>query len=212
MKKVVGLLSCVIVGFILSCQKSPEPNYSIIPYIEFRDFEFIPGNVSSLIPDTLKLKFYLRDGDFDLGLGPNDINPPYNLFYFLDKASGELIPGNEIPADYSNLVIYKDRKTIDTLPALNCSRWMLKYSSDLPPKVIDTLYFQANPNARNLFLGIYTEDNTQVWTYFDINAQNSFRCNFSSNVRFKLAIRSIPLPSNFIKRRDTYLCYLKHSS
>jgi hypothetical protein len=127
-----------------------------------------------LIPDTLKLKFYLRDGDFDLGLGPNDINPPYNLFYFLDKASGELIPGNEIPADYSNLVIYKDRKTIDTLPALNCSRWMLKYSSDLPPKVIDTLYFQANPNARNLFLGIYTEDNTQVWTYFDINAQNSF--------------------------------------
>jgi hypothetical protein len=85
--------------------------------------------------------------------------------FVLNRITGQLIPENDIPADLSNLALYSNRKAIDTLPPLNCSRWLITHNSNGQPN--DTLYIQYNPNYMNVFVDIYTEDSNHVWTYFD---------------------------------------------
>lgn len=73
------------------CDKNEkEPEYSIEPYIEFRNLEFIPVEGSTM-PDTLNVKFYFRDGDMDLGLSPGDMDSTYQLTHiYLEAGNGKL--------------------------------------------------------------------------------------------------------------------------
>lgn len=157
-----------ILVFALGCENknlAPE-DYPIIPYVEFRDLKFIAGNINNSIADTLRLKFYLRDGDSDLGLDSDNSSPPYNVLYVLNRTNGQLIAVNDIPKDHSNLVTYSDRKSIDTLPPIGCSRWRLSYNMN--SFTYDTIYLQNNPNAWNAFVSIYIQDSgTQSWKLFD---------------------------------------------
>lgn len=68
-----------------------NPNYPIEPSIEFKSIQFIETSLVSEF-DTLKLKIKYRDGDSDLGLDDNYLEPPYNpYFLFLEDGSGDTI-------------------------------------------------------------------------------------------------------------------------
>jgi|GEM_PF-4645443 len=172
-RKVLGFLAFVTVAFILSCQNNKEPNYPVTPYVEFQDLKYSSGNNNQ--PDTLKLKLYLRDGDFDLGLDYTDSLPPFNTLFVLNKLTGELIPVNDIPTDHTNLVLYPDRKKIDTLPSLSCSRWLFPVRQH----AFDTVYYQPNRNHYNTSLNLYYQDTDLSWKYFDFNSY--FKINNVSN-------------------------------
>lgn len=165
----------VVFAFILSCQNNKEPNYPIIPYVEFRELKYILGinNSSVYEPDTVRLKFYLRDGDFDLGLDRFNTQAPYNPITVLNKLTGQFIPlAYGITADHSNLILYSDKKTIDTLPPLSCSRWTQTYTLTGEPS--DTVYCLFNSNYSNLFIDIFMETSPRVWSYFDYTKPSSF--------------------------------------
>ncbi len=176
MKKIIGLLSCVIIAFILSCQNSSEPNYSIIPYIQLKDFKFVKGDVSKVIADTFKLTFFLRDGDFDLGIRPSDTLAQFTTPFYYNKKLNKFIPSYEIPQNHSDLIVYSDRKTIDTLPPLSCSRWELFYGNTPGgvPIVTDTVYVLQNRNAYNINTDLYYLDANQAWVRFDFSSVYNF--------------------------------------
>jgi hypothetical protein len=162
MRKSFGFILPLAFAFILSCQSNgTEPNYSIIPYVEFRDLKL--GQGGSAQPDTLTLKFYLRDGDFDLGRDYGDTIPPFNPIFVINKVNGQFIPVTSMPADHTNLIVYRDRKTIDTLPPLNCKNWTQTFHSYA---LSDTVYHIANPNYWNLTVDLFSKG-SQDWTYFD---------------------------------------------
>jgi hypothetical protein len=163
MKRISGTILTVGFAFLLSCENKNTQDFPVIPYVEFRDLKFTPG---STVPDTLKLSFYLRDGDFDLGLYNTNTLPPFNSIFVLNKITGQLIPVNEVPADRSNLVLFPDKKTIDTLPPLSCSRWQYR--------PFDTVYYQPNRSYNNISINLYYQDSTQVWKYLDINSYFKF--------------------------------------
>lgn len=82
--RVVATIS-ILLSSILLTQCDSEENFPVEPYIEFRSLSFVETE-NPTIPDTLKLSFYFRDGDFDLGIDPNEIDPPFNPYnyYFKD--------------------------------------------------------------------------------------------------------------------------------
>lgn len=78
------------------------PQYSIVPYIEYQNIEFIEvGGFSD--PDSIILYIDFRDGDGDLGLSDTDISDPYHdSNFFLEDGTGGLI---KVPAEvrYSDI-------------------------------------------------------------------------------------------------------------
>ena len=153
MKSIGGLSLVAFFGIILiSCLDAPQ--YSEIPDIEFEQIIFKdlkdPSSADSLI---ISIKF--RDGDGNVGIGPTETQEPYNdkyYFQFPDK----------------KFITYKTKRTVagyDTLPAFvkpfNCTNWEV-VKKDLDGsgvlKVVDTLYFQLNPNQHNIFISFQVKD------------------------------------------------------
>jgi len=90
-----NLVLLLFVGLVLSFSKCSEeeiPNYPIEPYIEFSSIQFIETpDVADA--DTLKLTFYYRDGDNDLGLDGDieHLNDPYHPYdFYLENGNGQL--------------------------------------------------------------------------------------------------------------------------
>jgi hypothetical protein len=73
----------VLISYIvlLSCCKK-EVSYPLEPVIKFKDCVIIKSIMGK--DSALKLTISYTDGDGDLGLGQNDINPPFNsgTYYF----------------------------------------------------------------------------------------------------------------------------------
>lgn len=95
-----------IVGLILySC--SNEEQYPIIPEIQFEDFVLLYNPTSGLTERGV-LKISFKDGDGDIGLRPEETQPPYdyNLFitYFeiQNKDTVEVFLVDPISGDTSN--------------------------------------------------------------------------------------------------------------
>lgn len=67
------------------------PQYSIVPYIEYHNIEFVEvGGFSD--PDSLILYIDFRDGDGDLGLSDADKGDPYHdSNFFLEDGTGGFI-------------------------------------------------------------------------------------------------------------------------
>lgn len=83
-----------------------QPEYSIIPEIEFTGIEFV--NVPGSDFDSLILHFDFKDGDGDLGLDNNSLDPPFHISnYFLSGGNGTIdtIPSN---ARYTNLPAFAE--------------------------------------------------------------------------------------------------------
>ncbi len=156
------ILSWLSLGLVLlNCEKKgAEPVYSNVPFIDSPVLEFIerlePAN-----PDTLKLSFTFTDGDFDLGF---DVDFETNRLLYFSKSTG--LPTDPYTAD--DLITYKDRALLDSLPAYehpyHCTNWSIDY---LPgTATLDTLYYQVNPNHFNMYVRYYYLEN-DVWKEFN---------------------------------------------
>src|SRR5689334_11070648 len=89
MNKIVkgfGLVSSLIV--IGAC--SNEPEYSPIPHIELVDLQFIEGTPSDPL-ESLVVNVSFTDGDGDLGLSDDEIDPPYNDIFYGLANNGKVI-------------------------------------------------------------------------------------------------------------------------
>ncbi len=156
MKAIWGLSLVVIFGLIVfSCLEAPQ--YSEIPDIEFEEIVFKDIKDASSA-DSLILTIKFRDGDGNIGLDPSDTQEPYNdkyYFQFPDKT----------------YITYKTKRTnpnYDTLPAFvkpyNCTNWEVYTQNQ---KVIDTLYFELNPNHYNILITFQVKDASGNFNDFD---------------------------------------------
>jgi hypothetical protein len=184
MKLLRRLLVVVFCGplIISSCFNPPE--YPDSPEIVFKSVDYIKGGPlpdGSQAADSIILKLSFKDGDGDVGIGSNELAPPFNDRWYYTKA--RLSPDNSIqpgydcssynnkcyyidgrPAEITKFVDYADRsKTTgyDTLKPyikpFNCTNWEVIYvDDDNDPQTAtvpyDTLFFVLNPHYNNLFV------------------------------------------------------------
>lgn len=91
-RKLVPILFIGLSLLLSKCSEDENPNYPIEPYIEFRSIQFI--ETSDIIDaGIIKLIFYFRDGDDDIGLNGSleHYNFPYNRFdYYIENGSGSI--------------------------------------------------------------------------------------------------------------------------
>ncbi len=66
----------IIIGFLLIAGCVPEPSFPDAPNIQFLSVTNIPFPERSL--DSVYVSILIEDGDGDLGLSSNDIDPPYS--------------------------------------------------------------------------------------------------------------------------------------
>jgi hypothetical protein len=161
-----GSISTLLVS---SCFDPPQ--FPIIPDIGYKDIRFIdmpdpsPFEVAT---DSLVLELSFRDGDGDLGIRSSESNPPFNdRWYYLlqpipncdDNPNDGVNRCYELRLEEINkYVSYKlKRKPVngsDTLKPFvkpyNCTNW--EVVRDKAGKVLDTVYFQANPHYNNIFV------------------------------------------------------------
>jgi hypothetical protein len=174
MKKITLYFFVVILSF--SCKKDDEKVFPIEPYIEFKSFKFGKSNIGSW--DSLNVEFYFRDGDADLGLSGAYVYPYHYRNYYLKSNGTKHIFSDDTFSDsfkksflakLPELITYKDRKIIglDTLPKFitpfSCTNWELVTNQN---RVIDTVYYQLNPNFYNLYVDYYVMNNGS-WVKFD---------------------------------------------
>jgi hypothetical protein len=167
MKKIA--LYIFVFALAFSCKKDDEKVFPIEPYIEFKSLKFGKGIVGNW--DSLNVEFYFRDGDADLGLDES-YKEPYNYRNYFFKLTGKKYSGELASAKISDLITYKDKRTknLDSLPSFakpyNCTNWELARSTN--GLLIDTVYYQANPNYYNLFVDYYILS-AGNWDRFDFD-------------------------------------------
>lgn len=201
-KKII--LYALVLTLSISCKKKDDgPNFPLEPYIEFRDITFIHGQPS--VTDTLKVSFYFRDGDFDLGLNESELNDPYNRkFYFL-RSNGAPVPDTKFQheeVDLADLISYRFKRTHlpDTLPVFitpyNCRNWEINRDPSTG-KIADTLYFRQNKNFYNLYVTILIVNTNGSTSVFDFSQNFIFpNCQLNAfNRRFRYPKES-PVPGS----------------
>ena len=143
--------------FMASCFEPPV--YSPIPSIEFDNIVFKDVADPSAF-DSLIVSVRFKDGDGDLGLDASarsDTLEPYNAKYYYVFPNGTYIN-------------YKTKRTdprYDTLPAFVKPYWCTNWEVRSVNKVIDTLYFQLNPNHYNIFVDFFIKNNDGTYKEFD---------------------------------------------
>lgn len=156
----------IVLGLgLYSCFTPPE--YSNTPEIEFENLVFKETPDLS-DADSLILFIKFRDGDGNLGLAPGEIGCVddaqticYNeRFYFTLVENGELVN-------------YEDKRTNpslnlpDYVPPFDCTNWELVFDNSSPPKIIDTVYFELNPDHYNIFIDFLVKQNDGSFQEFD---------------------------------------------
>jgi len=89
MRKLFSILLIGVLATAIGCED--EPNYPIIPYIEFKEFWFEETPAPEMM-DSLVLTIKFRDGDNDLGIDPLEHSFPYHWADFFLANNGELSP------------------------------------------------------------------------------------------------------------------------
>lgn len=149
----------------------PTPEFSNVPVIRNHSLKFISYENDR---DSLILKFNFEDGDGDIGLDADELNPPYHPFNFIFDST-------------DTLVYYSDRKhkavppfyTVDTdgnvgffsntddRPPYNCSDYYIQESSN---GTSDTFYIQTNEFHNNFHIDFLRKRNG-VYTPIDFAAE-----------------------------------------
>lgn len=212
MKSFKMLKLLIVLTVLFSCAED-EPEISIIPSIEFYKISY-SKDISTLHYDTIKISFYITDGDFDLGLDPIEINEPYHWKWYFLKTTGTRVSSTRVQSDeykVSQLVSYKERNLsmYDSLPKFespyDCINWEIKRNNNEPN---DTIYFQYNENHFNTFIDIYEFGQDQNWALFDWNVFKYPGCAGTFNTRFPLPAKlnySFPFKIEFVSRKKILL-------
>lgn len=176
MKSWATVLGVITMGIsVTTCFDPPE--FPVVPEIQFKDVYFGDNPVPNL-PDSIVISVSFTDGDGDLGLSSSDddcINPDIcynNRFYFIDVTD----PG--FPAcrntNTCKLVNFAARKKpqYDTLPDFetpyNCINWEVIRNGQT---VVDTLYFQLNPDHYNIFVDYLIKQPNGTFEEYDWNSE-----------------------------------------
>lgn len=175
---------------MLSCSENEDPEISNIPFIEFHKITYSKGNGIPINYDTIKVSFYVTDGDFDLGLELPVVEPFHWKWYYLKTTNTRISNLRVESGEYkiNQLISYKDRhlSIYDTLPKFetpyDCTNWEIKRNTNFEPT--DTVYFQSNENYYNIFIDIYEFDQNQNWTLFDWSIFKYPGCYSTFNGRF----------------------------
>jgi hypothetical protein len=174
---------------LISCFDPPE--YPDQPEIVFRSLNYVEVpdlSTGEVTADSLILVVRFKDGDGNLGLSPNEIDPPFNdRWYYLktplDPAvNPECEPyRNEnrcfylsnLKTEFDKYIDYADKQSgqppYDTLKEFvkpyNCTNW--EVVRDQNDQVIDQLYFTLNPHYSNIFVEFQTKNGDNSYTAFD---------------------------------------------
>src|SRR5579859_1821041 len=154
------LLGVILVWITDACLQPPE--YSVIPHIDLVDLTFKPGDISQQIQDTLIITLKFKDGDGDLGKGPDDSSSwdsyspwywAYDTTNFSTGYTGDNV--SPLPGAYK-FITYKSKRTLpqfDTLPDISCIHWEQRFKGQV---LVDTLYVTQNSRAFNITADVYT--------------------------------------------------------
>jgi hypothetical protein len=123
---------------------SPPDDFPSVPHITFNSVEYVETNAS----DSLMVSVDFRDAEGDLGLNPNEDDPPFHPLDFQTDAGGNLITYGNRPSD---------------APEFNNRDWVINPLVN-NTEVNDTIWVKVNPDQYNIFIkffikrgGNYTE-------------------------------------------------------
>ena len=176
-----------------SCYK--EPILPVVPSIRFNKIEFLERKLPSE-PDLLIVHLEFKDGDGDLGLSADEIDPPFNdANYFYDD-NGKLLtirsrsnpkyaylPPYEKPYDCTNYTrpeqtIYFPAEVVDN--TFTIVDTVIK-NSKIYYGLADMIYFETNKNHFNIEVDFLVKNVDGSFTEFDWRANY---CNQSFDGRF----------------------------
>ncbi|WP_155211526.1 hypothetical protein [Fulvivirga aurantia] len=164
-----------------------DPNFPSTPQIDLVDVKFFKGATTSA-PDSLQVTISFEDGEGDLGLSSNETAAPYNLADYFNNKTGRPIDFSQGGINLEDLLTYKNRATIDTLPPFEepftCTRWTTtpELFSDTT-RLQDTVYFQFNPRHNNFFVNFYVKESG---SFRKIDFREELDCSTTFDGRFPL--------------------------
>ncbi|NJN42589.1 MAG: hypothetical protein HC811_10540 [Flammeovirgaceae bacterium] len=138
-----------------SCFDPPE--FPLTPSIEFDDIYFVEVGTAS-DKDSLVVSIKFKDGDGNLGLDPSEIFFPYNNRTYYSYL------GDTINYELKRTVPELDSLLPDFVTPYNCTNWEVIMDGQT---VVDTLYFELNPNYYNFFVDFLIKNNDGTFTEFD---------------------------------------------
>jgi len=131
MKVVKGLLLFLFSAVVTSCFDPPQ--YSNTPQIEFLNVSFVEGSTG--VSDSLIVSISFRDGDGDMGLAGDQIDPPYNDVFYGLASNGEVVQLDKV-------TVYTDLPQFVSIPPGVTGKLVTvrtladpNYADDLPPYV-----------------------------------------------------------------------------
>ena len=142
-KSYTYIISLLTLGVMVGCV-SPPDDFPSIPHISFNNIAYVETSSS----DSLQISIDFRDAEGDLGLNPDEIQPPFHPLDFQRDESGQLITYGNRPPD---------------APSFNNRDWVINQRID-NELVEDTVWVKINPDQYNIFIkffikrsGNYTE-------------------------------------------------------
>ena len=193
MKATSSLVIILFLGLV-SCFNPPE--YPSIPEIEFGKVSFVKTpNLADA--DTLNLSVRFKDGDGDIGLLANensdDLRFAERFYRKINKDSLYILRNNATSIAIANnpaFIRYKTKRinpNYDTLPAFakpfDCTNWEIVYKTTNNIKsVVDTVYFQLNPNHYNIFVDFLVSKNDDSGEFVEFDFRKEFCVTYDGRI------------------------------
>lgn len=164
----------------------PEIIFKTVHFVEVPDLP--TGEVTA---DSLILVIRFKDGNGDLGLTPNETDPPFNdRWYYVKTPLDTVINRNcktfakqhrcyyyndpkSQKAEFDKFIDIEDKQSglppYDTLKDFvkpyNCTNWEIV--RDQNDQVVGQVYFTLNPYYSNIFVEFQTKNGDATYTAFD---------------------------------------------
>jgi hypothetical protein len=166
MKFTLGLGFVIVFGLSLSSCFDP-PEYSVVPEIEFESLIY-KDIADPSAPDSLLLFIKFQDGDGNLGLDPSELGCyifENDTICYLEKF---YYANAEGPLNYK---VKRTNPAFSSLPdyvkPYDCINWELVFDNATVPQILDTVYFELNPDHYNIFVDFLVKQNDGSFQEFD---------------------------------------------
>lgn len=169
------IIATLVILAFQGCFEAPE--LSEVPEIKYRSITFRPLDQSA---DSLILRFEVKDGDGNVGLGSNESNPPYHTYNIIVDALDSIVK-YRIPAvapfrtvdPLGNEELFSET---DNRPAYNCLDYAIATFSDLNLNG-DTIFISPNEYHHNIHVTFLKKNlATGDFTEVDFSAEFGNAC------------------------------------